>query len=64
MSNSNAMKMAIGGTIAPMRIEKKKTFDIRLAISKAVEAWRIKKAKVKTSPTNRVVREIPIPTIR
>jgi hypothetical protein len=36
------MKMAIGGTNAPIRIEIKKTFDTRFAISKAVDAGRIK----------------------
>ena len=37
---------------------------MRLANRIAIDAGRIKNAKVKTSPTNLVVNEIPIPTVK
>ena len=41
-----------------------KTFVILFASRIDIEAGRIRNANVKTSPTNLVVSEIPIPTVR
>ena len=64
ISKTNAIYIAIGGTAAPMIIEYKNTFTTLLASNNAVEAGIIKKAKVKTSPTNLVVSDIPTPTVK
>ena len=54
----------MGGIIAPIKTETKKTCDIFLPINIPIEEGIIKNAKTKTSPTNRVVSDIPIPTKR
>lgn len=61
-SNLNARKIDIGGTIAPISTDIKNTFLTFEARSNPMEDGIIKYAKANTSPTNRVVREIPVPT--
>ena len=58
----NAMNIDIGGTTAPITTEIKKTFLTLDASSNPIEDGMIKNAKAKTSPTNLVVSEIPVPT--
>ena len=45
-----------------MKIETKNTCDIFFPIKIPIDEGIIKYAKTKTSPTNLVVKEIPIPT--
>ena len=63
-SSSKAIKIEKGGTIAPTKIAIKNTRDTLFASNIPIEAGKIRKAKVKTSPTNLVVSEIPTPTVR
>lgn len=64
ISKMNAKYSDTGGIIAPTRTETRNTCDIFLPIKIPMVEGRIKYANTKTSPTNLVVREIPIPTKR
>ena len=53
----------MGGIIAPTKTAIIKTWDIFRPIKIPIDDGIIKKAKANTSPTNLVVKEIPVPTM-
>jgi hypothetical protein len=54
----------MGGNIAPTKTDIAKTFITLLPNRIPIDEGIIKYAKVKTSPTNLGIKEIPIPTTR
>ena len=63
-SNLKAKYNETGGITAPTKVVIIKTLIIFLPRSIPIEEGMIKNAKAKTSPTNLVVIDIPIPTIK
>ena len=62
-SKIKAKYSEMGGIIAPTKTAIIKTWDIFRPIKIPIDDGIIKKAKANTSPTNLVVKEIPVPTM-